>query len=262
MHLGLKGKRALILGSSRGLGLGIAQQLLVEGADVAICGRDKKFILNKASDLSNQLTNKMRGYELDLTKPSSVSNLIEVTKKDFGGFDIVVNNGGGPPPGAIAEAELEIFEKHFRPMVLSQIEITNAFLIGMRQRKWGRVLIISSSGTVQPIAGLGISNTLRLSLVGWTKTLSAEVAADGVTVNVILPGRIHTSRVDQIDAAAADKQGTTIEEIIKASKATIPAGRYGTVEEFSNVATFLLSECASYVTGSLVRVDGGYIRSV
>ena len=262
MDLGLKGKRALILGSSRGLGLGIAQQLLVEGADIAICGRDKEFILNKASDLSNQSTKKIRGYELDLTKPSSVSGLIEDTKKDFGGFDIVVNNGGGPPPGAIAEAEPEIFEKHFRPMVLSQIEITNAFLIGMRQRKWGRVLIISSSGTAQPIAGLGVSNTLRLSLIGWTKTLSSEVAADGVTVNVILPGRIHTSRVDQIDAAAAKKQEKTIEEIIKDSKATIPAGRYGTVEEFSNVATFLLSECASYLTGSVVRVDGGYIRSI
>ncbi len=262
MDLGLKGKRALILGSSRGLGLGIAEQLLVEGADIAICGRDKEFILNKASDLSNQSTNKIRGYELDLTKPSSVSSLIEVAKKEFGGFDIVVNNGGGPPPGGIAEAELEIFERHFRPMVLSQIEITNAFLMGMRKRKWGRILIISSSGTSQPIAGLGVSNTLRLSLVGWTKTLSSEVAADGVTVNVILPGRIHTSRVDQIDAAAAKKQGKTVEEIIKASKATIPTGRYGTVEEFSNVATFLLSECASYLTGSLVRVDGGYIKSI
>ena len=147
-------------------------------------------------------------------------------------------------------------------MFLSLVDITNAFLPGMRERGWGRVLVTSSSGIVQPIPGLGISNTLRGALLGWAKTLAGEVAADGVTVNTILPGRIHTDRVDQIDAAAAERQGKTVADVVKASLATIPGGRYGTVEEYAAVAAFLVSARASYVTGSVVRVDGGVIRGV
>jgi len=145
-------------------------------------------------------------------------------------------------------------------MFLSLVGLTNTFLPGMRERGWGRVLITSSSGVVQPIPNLGISNTLRAALLTWAKTLAGEVAADGVTVNTIVPGRIHTDRVDAIDAAAAERQGTPVEEIVRASKATIPMGRYGTVEEYASVAVFLLSERASYVTGSVFRVDGGFIK--
>jgi 3-oxoacyl-[acyl-carrier protein] reductase len=132
----------------------------------------------------------------------------------------------------------------------------------MRARRWGRIITIASSGVVQPIANLGISNALRSSLVAWSKTLSSEVAADGVTVNVILPGRIHTERVDEMDAFAAKQQNKSIAEVARASQAAIPMGRYGTVGEFAAVAAFLASDLASYVTGSLLRVDGGYIRSI
>jgi len=262
VDLGLTGKRALVLGGSRGLGKGIAEQLTAEGADVAICGRDGAAMQAQAADLAAQTGRTVRGYALDLADVSSVATLIESVRNDFNEIDIVINNGGGPPPRKIADVGTEGWEQQFRPMVVSQLEIANAFLAGMRDRGWGRILVISSSGAVQPIPGLGISNTLRGSLIGWAKTLSTEVAADGVTVNAIMPGRIHTDRVDSIDANASKNQGVPVEDIVKASHATIPAGRYGTAEEFSKVACFLVSDCAGYVTGSAIRVDGGYIRSV
>ncbi len=262
MDLGLTDKRALVLGASRGLGQGIAEQLAAEGVDVALCGRNGNAMRAQATDLENRTGRMARGYQVDLSQTAAVSKLIIDVKKDFSGIDIVINNGGGPPPGAIAGVDLEIIENQFRPIVLSQLEIANAFLPGMQESGWGRILIISSSGAIQPIPGLGISNTLRASLIGWGKSLATEVAKDGVTVNAIIPGRIHTDRVNSIDANAAKHQGVTIEQIVKKSHATIPAGRYGTVDEFSKVAAFLVSDCAAYITGSSVRVDGGYIRCI
>ena len=261
MDLGLTDKRALVLGASRGLGQGIAERLAAEGANVALCGRNGNAMRTQATDLKNRTGCMARGYQVDLSEADAVSKLIIDVENDFSGIDIVINNGGGPPPGAMAEVDLKIIEKQFRPVVLSQLEISNAFLPGMRERGWGRILVISSSGAVQPISGLGISNTLRSSLIGWAKTLATEVAKDGVTVNAILPGRIHTDRVNSIDANASKQQGVPVEQVVKASHATIPAGRYGTVDEFSKVAAFLVSDCAAYVTGGSVRVDGGYIRS-
>jgi 3-oxoacyl-[acyl-carrier protein] reductase len=141
------------------------------------------------------------------------------------------------------------------------IETTGRVLPGMRERGWGRILTIASSGVIQPIPNLGISNTLRASLVNWGKTLSLEVAKDGVTVNTILPGRIQTERLEQLDAVTSQRQNKSLEEVAAAAKAQIPAGRYGTVEEFASVATFLLSERASYVTGTVTLVDGGAVKS-
>ena len=157
---------------------------------------------------------------------------------------------------------MEVWEAQYRPLFLSQVAIANAFLPGMRERGWGRVLVTASSGTVQPIPHLGISNSLRVALTNWAKTLAGEVAADGVTVNSILPGRIHTARVDSIDVNASKTQNKDIELIRAESRATIPANRYGTVDEFAKVAVFLVSDCASYVTGTVTRVDGGFIRGV
>jgi 3-oxoacyl-[acyl-carrier protein] reductase len=147
-------------------------------------------------------------------------------------------------------------------MVLPVIKLSGLVIGGMRERGFGRILIVASSGVIQPIPNLVMSNALRSSLVGWAKTMSTEVAADGVTVNMILPGRIETDRTGELDAANAKKQGKTPEEVAAAARGTIPAGRYGRVQEFADVACFLVSERASYVTGSLVRVDGGAIRSV
>ena len=257
MDLGLRGKRALVMGSTRGMGNGIAARLAEEGATVAICGRN----LVDAQDAASRIDGSI-AYALDLSDANSVDALIETVDAEFNGLDIVVCNGGGPPPGNIADVSAETWMTQYQTMFVNQLSIVNAFLPGMRERGWGRILVISSSGIAQPIPNLGISNAIRASQVGWAKTLSSETAADGVTVNTIAPGRIHTDRVDQIDAAGAVKQGKTIDEIVRASHAVIPVGRYGTVAEFADTAVYLLSENASYVTGSVVRVDGGMIRSV
>ena len=147
-------------------------------------------------------------------------------------------------------------------MFLGAVRLTRGFLPGMKQRRWGRILNIVSSGVVQPIPNLGISNALRLALVGWSKTLAGEVAPDGVTVNCLAPGRVHTDRIDALDAGAAERQGKSVDQVRAESLKTIPAGRYGRVEEFAAAAAFLASEQASYLTGSVHRVDGGFIRAI
>ncbi len=257
MELGLSDRRALVMGSTRGIGFGIADRLAAEGARVAVCGRKKASADEAASKIDGAT-----GYALDLGDAASVDRLIASVEADFGGLDIIVCNGGGPPPGSIAEVTPEVWEAQFQSMFVNQVRIVGAFLGPMRERQWGRVLIVASSGVIQPIVNLGISNALRSSLLAWAKTLAGEVAADGVTVNTILPGRIQTSRVDQIDAAAAERQGKPVADIVSASQAAIPARRYGTVEEIADVGVFLLSDRASYVTGGITRVDGGMIRSV
>ncbi len=147
-------------------------------------------------------------------------------------------------------------------MALSLFDVAGAFLPGMRERGWGRILVTASSGSVQPIANLGVSNVLRAGLATWVKTLSIELGGDGVTVNQIQPGRIHTERVDDLDRSASERLGKSVDEIAAAARATIPLGRYGTVAEYAAAAVFLMSGPASYITGTTLRVDGGFIKAV
>jgi 3-oxoacyl-[acyl-carrier protein] reductase len=262
MDLGLKDKRALVLGSSRGLGLGIAVALAKEGAHVALCGRSQDRLANEVERINGAGGGRAHAIVCNLANEDAARLLVKKSQEALGGVDILVNNAGGPPPGPIAEVSPDVLGKHFDVMVRRLIELATELLPPMRERGWGRILTILSSGVVQPIPNLGLSNTLRAALVTWAKTLSAEVAADGVTVNSIVPGRIHTERVDQLDGAAAKRQGKSVEEVATASRATIPVGRYGRVEEFAAVATFLVGVPASYVTGTVVRVDGGLVRSI
>jgi 3-oxoacyl-[acyl-carrier protein] reductase len=262
MDLGLTDKRALVLASSGGLGLGIAAALCREGAHVLISGRSGDKLEAAAAELTEVGPGKADFEVVDLTDRAAAQDLYSAAKRKLGGVDILVNNCGGPPPGGIEAQDMDTWRHQFDTMVVRLIEMTNLCLPGMREKGWGRVLTVASSGVIQPIPNLSISNTIRSALVGWNKSLSNEIAAEGITLNILAPGRIATARTEDIDGRAAKKQGKSLEEIRAASHATIPARRYGTVEEFGAVAAFLVSEPASYVTGGIIRCDGGSIRSV
>lgn len=262
MDLGIKGKRALVLASSQGLGLGIASRLCDEGANVLLSGRSADKLAAAAKELNSRGAGTADFVVNDLSATDAAGCLHAAAQEKLGGVDILVNNTGGPPPGTVAKPDADSWRAQFDTMVLRVIEISNLCSGGMLKAGWGRILTITSSGIVQPIPNLSMSNTLRSALVGWNKSLSSELAGGGVTVNILSPGRIHTDRVDQLDAAAAERQGKSIDEVRTAARATIPVGRYGDVDEFAAVAAFLVSAPASYVTGSIVRCDGGLIRSV
>ena len=262
MDLGLKDKRALVLASSGGLGLAIATALCQEGAHVMLSGRSADKLEAAAAELTANGPGKAEFTVIDLTDAKAADTLYSAAVESMGGVDILVNNGGGPPPGGIEGQDSDTWRSQFEAMVVRLIEMANLCLPGMREAGWGRILTVASSGVIQPIPNLSISNTIRSAIVGWNKSLSNEVAADGITVNILAPGRVATDRTQALDENAAKRQGKTVEEVRAASQATIPAGRYGKVEEFGAVAAFLLSEPASYVTGSIIRCDGGSIRSV
>jgi 3-oxoacyl-[acyl-carrier protein] reductase len=262
MDLGLTGKRALVLGATRGLGRAIGEALAAEGVTLAITGRKQADATSIAAQIASAHGANVHGLAFDATDAASATALIESARSVLGDIDILVLNGGGPPPGPITSVTSDTWQQQFQAQFLGFVTITEAFLLGMRERKWGRILVSSSSGVVQPIPNLGISNTLRAGLLGWAKTLSAEVAPDGVTVNTMLPGRIETARLDQIDAATAERTGQTLEQVRAASVAAIPAGRLGTTREYGATAAFLVSDHAAYITGATIRVDGGATRSI
>lgn len=262
MELGLRNKRALVLGSSRGIGLGIAKNLIQAGAHVAITGRDAEHLARVAEELSLDQQSRIVPLSLNLFEPDASTSVFERFMQEFDGIDILVNNSGGPPASLAIETTSSQWLEYFSCMVLRLIELTNLCLPMMRSQQWGRILNIASSNVVQPIPGLAISNALRPSLVAWSKTLSNEVARDGVTVNTILPGKILTERLQSLNQAFAKKNNQSTEEFENELVKKIPMGRFGRIEELADVATFYLSERASYLTGSCVRVDGGCISSI
>ncbi len=252
MDLGISGKSALVLGASRGLGAAIAASLAAEGVKVYAAARNAGNI-EKADNII-PLT-------VDLSDKASVSALID-TLRQKGGVDILVNNSGGPKAGPAVGQSTDGWVSAFEMMATSIFTITDAMLEGMISRKWGRIITVGSSGVEQPIPNLALSNGVRAAVAGWSKTLAAEVAQHGITVNMILPGRIDTDRVRELDGIKAKNTGADIEAVQEASKKDIPVGRYGKPEEFAAVATFLASAKASYVTGSSIRVDGGMIKGL
>ncbi|MGA2219618.1 MAG: SDR family oxidoreductase [Terracidiphilus sp.] len=261
MDLGLLKKTALVLGGGGGLGRAICKVLAGEGANVAIADIQPDAITGTQEALA-PAAGRTVGLVWDLSDLTQIDTHVSRIEAELGPVDVLVNITGGPPPTPASGQDPALWAKHFQSMVLSVIAITDRVLPNMRARHWGRVITSTSSGVVAPIPNLGISNALRLSLVGWSKTLSREVGKDGITSNIILPGRIATGRIQFLDEAKAKREGRSVEEVAAESTATIPLGRYGKPEEYADVVAFLASERAAYLTGSVIRVDGGLISSI
>ena len=256
MDLGLENRRALVTGASRGLGRAITLALAAEGADVVAVARNQGRLDELAAEPAAG-SGKITARSCDLADASAIEALSDV----LGGVDVLVINTGGPPPGPAAETSDAVWSRQFEAMFLSAVRISRLALPGMRQRGFGRIIAVVSSGVIQPIPNLGVSNALRSALVGWAKTLAGEVASQGITVNCVAPGRIATDRVAELDQGRAKHEGIGVEEVERQSRMAIPAGRYGDVAEFASVVAFLASTRASYTTGGIIRVDGGMIRS-
>jgi 3-oxoacyl-[acyl-carrier protein] reductase len=199
---------------------------------------------------------------LDLTDIASLDAAVETVRSHYGDVAILFNNSGGPPPSTAANQPVDLWRAQFEAMVLGVIALTDRVLPGMRKAGWGRIVTNTSSGVLAPIPNLAISNALRMSLVGWSKTLAREVAPDGITVNIVVPGRIATGRVRALDEARAARENTSVEAAEATSIAAIPIGRYGDPEEFAAAVAFLASAQASFITGTMLRVDGGQTPSI
>lgn len=255
MDYGLTGKVAVVPGATSGLGLASARALAAEGAHVVLAGRRVELARRHAAELPSAI-----GVEADLEDPDSPAALVEAAADRFGQVDVLVLNGGGPQPGTAVDLTPDGATAAVDRLLLPHVRLVSAVLPGMRDRGWGRVVAIGSSGIRQPIDGLASSNVGRAALAGYLKTLAGEVAADGVTVNLVLPGRIDTDRVVSLDEATARRQNKPVDQVRAAAEASIPIGRYGTPDEFGAVIAFLASAAARYVTGTQVRCDGGLDR--
>jgi 3-oxoacyl-[acyl-carrier protein] reductase len=257
VELGLDGKVAFVAASTGGLGWATAAALAGEGCRVAVTGRRGAVARERAAELDGAV-----GIEVDVTDPGSLAHAVATVRGQLGEIDVLVLNSGGPPLKTAMDLDPDDLVAATELLVLPHQRLVRATVPGMRERGWGRVVAIGSSGVQQPIADLALSNAARGALAGLLKTLAGEVAADGVTVNMVLPGRIATARVADTDATVAARRGVAVEEVAAAARANIPAGRYGEPAEFGAVAAFLCSQPAAYVTGSQVRVDGGLIAAL
>jgi 3-oxoacyl-[acyl-carrier protein] reductase len=260
MDLHLKGRRALVMGASKGLGRSIAEALAAEGVALVITGRDQARLDEVSRELVRQGAASCIGVPADVAEPAQMDALAAAAIHAMGGVDILVQNHGGPPPGPALEATEEALATWFQRIVLAPVRVTNRLLPGMRERKWGRIINVGSTGMLQPLPNMVLSNTLRASIMGWMKTLSAEVAHEGITCNIVAPGAIRTDRSLETAEGLARRSGKSVDEVIAERSKTIPAGRYGMPAEYGPLVAFLCSEQAAYITGCVLRVDGGMVR--
>ncbi len=259
MDLGLKDTRVFIAGSSSGLGAAAARQFSREGARVAINGRDAEKLEATAKSIRAETGGEVIAVAGDVAE--AAKPMIELAVSRFGGLDVLVTNAGGPMPGNFASTPLDAWEKAFQLSLLSAVRLIHAALPYLRQSQHAAILTVTSVSVKQPIENLILSNSLRMGVIGLTKSLAMELGPEGIRVNSILPGWTQTGRVDQLMQNRAQTQGITVEEAIAKQAAGAPLGRMGRPEEFANVAVFLCSPAASYVHGAMVPVDGGSIQA-
>jgi len=262
MDLGLKDKVALVAASSQGLGRAVAEELAAEGASLVLCARDAQTLDQTAAAIAERSNTRVLAVPADVTVTSDIKQLVDAGIERFGRIDILVTNAGGPPAGRFEQLTHEQWEQAIRLTLLSAVELTRQVLPGMKERRWGRILNITSIAVKQPVENLLLSNSLRAGLTGFARTLANEVAADGITVNNVLPGYTRTERLDELAEMMAEKQGISPSEFRGKWEKEIPMGRLGEPREFAAVVAFLASERASYITGTSIQVDGGWIKSL
>ena len=262
MDLGLKNKVALVAAGSRGLGKAVAEELAAEGASLVLCARDSRTLDETAAAISKSSNVPVLAVPADVTVTADIKRVVDTGIERFGRIDILVTNAGGPPAGRFDQVTHEQWEAAIRLTLFSAIELTRQVLPGMKERHWGRILNITSMAAKQPVENLLLSNSLRAGLTGFARTLANEVAAEGITVNNIMPGYTRTERLDELAQMMAEKQGISADEFRGKWEKEIPMGRLAEPREFAAVATFLVSERASYITGTSVQVDGGWIKSL
>ncbi|RCJ26949.1 3-oxoacyl-ACP reductase [Nostoc minutum NIES-26] len=261
MDLQLTGKVVLVTAASKGLGKATARQFAREGAKVAICARSE-VVEKAAAEIESETGTEVLAVRADVTQQADIEKVINATVEKFGGLDILVTNAGGPPAGTFDDTDLAAWEAAVNLNLLSAVRLIQYALPHLRQSTAPAILTITSTSTKQPVKNLVLSNSIRLAVIGLTKTLSQELGSDRIRVNSILPGWTYTERVEELIAARTAKSGQTKEIEIANINAAVPLGRMGTPEEFANVAVFLCSPAASFVNGVMLQVDGGLNQGI
>lgn len=262
MDLGIKGKVAFVAAASRGLGRAVAEELAAEGASLVLCARNGETLRLVAEQIAETFGVPVFHVVADVSNAEDVKNAVEAGIGKFGRIDILVTNAGGPPAGRFENLSREMWASAVDLTLNSVLELTGAVLPGMKERGWGRILNVTSIAAKQPVDNLMLSNSLRAAVTGFARTLANEVATRGITVNNILPGYTRTERIEELAGAAAEREGISRAEASAVWENEIPMKRLGEPREFAALAAFLVSERASYITGTSIAVDGGWIRSL
>jgi 3-oxoacyl-[acyl-carrier protein] reductase len=262
MDLGLKGKVAMVAGASRGLGNAVARGLAAEGAIVSMASRDPDSIAGAAARITSETGSPTLAHALDVKSGESIQAWFDATRAKFGGVDLLFVNGGGPPAGTALSFDDAAWQGAFELLVLSAVRMVRLAVPSMKQRGGGAIVVSTSSSVKEPIPNLALSNVLRSSASALAKTLALELASDNIRVNHLLPGRIDTDRVRELDTIRGKADGTSPDAVKAMYSTMIPLGRYGAPDEFGSAAVFLFSDAARYITGASLQVDGGMMKSV
>lgn len=262
MDLGLEGRVALVAAASRGLGRAIAEELAAEGASLVLCARGEEALVATADGIVRATGVPVVAEAADVSQAADIARVVDAGLQRFGRIDVLVTNAGGPPSGPFESLDAEAWESAFHLTLQSAVELARLVLPGMKARRWGRIINVTSIAAKQPVDNLMLSNSLRAAVTGFARTLATEVAPFGVTVNNMLPGYTRTQRVEELTRATSAREGVTADAVRARFEAQIPMGRLGEPSEFAALAAFLSSERASYITGQSIAVDGGWVRAL